>query len=128
MTRVTTSTEYPKTMERRPFALRKRLLTLMTDVTPPAFCYEHLYSHSQFFHLQDSLNYDRISLGDPSVDSFCVWVHNKVVNGSPICQAITPHLNAVLPSEPEFANNFFEGYESFKVGVLLRQERDPQQE
>ena len=31
-------------------------------------------------------------------------------------------VNKRLQSDPEFADNFFEGYESFKVGILLRQE------
>ena len=47
--------------------------------------------------MQDSLNYDKIARGDPLLDSFIVWDTYKVVNGSPICQVITPHLNAVLP-------------------------------
>ena len=34
------------------------------------------------------------------------------------------YINKRIQSDPEFANNFFEGYESFKVGVLLRQERE----
>ena len=34
------------------------------------------------------------------------------------------YINKRIQSDPEFADNFFEGYESFKVGVLLRQERE----
>ena len=34
------------------------------------------------------------------------------------------YANKRIQSDPEFADNFFEGYESFKVGILLRQERE----
>ena len=34
------------------------------------------------------------------------------------------YINKRIQSDPEFADNFFEGYESFKVGILLRQERE----
>ena len=34
------------------------------------------------------------------------------------------YVNKRIQSDPEFADNFFEGYESFKVGVLLRQGRE----
>ena len=34
------------------------------------------------------------------------------------------YVNKRIQSDPEFADNFFEGYESFKVGILLRQERE----
>ena len=34
------------------------------------------------------------------------------------------YINKRMQSDPEFADNFFEGYESFKVGVLLRQGRE----
>ena len=34
------------------------------------------------------------------------------------------YVNKRIQSAPEFADNFFEGYESFKVGILLRQERE----
>ena len=33
------------------------------------------------------------------------------------------YVNKRIQSDPEFADNFFEGYESFQVGILLRQER-----
>ena len=34
------------------------------------------------------------------------------------------YVNRRIQSDPDFADNFFEGYESFKVGVLLRQGRE----
>ena len=34
------------------------------------------------------------------------------------------YVNKRIQSDPDFADNFFEGYESFKVGILLRQERE----
>ena len=34
------------------------------------------------------------------------------------------YANKRIQSDPEFADNFFEGYESFKVGILLHQERE----
>ena len=34
------------------------------------------------------------------------------------------YVNKRIQSDPEFADNFVAGYESFKVGVLLRQERE----
>ena len=34
------------------------------------------------------------------------------------------YVNRRIQSDPDFADNFFEGYESFKVGILLRQERE----
>ena len=34
------------------------------------------------------------------------------------------YINKRIQFDPEFADNFFEGYESFKVGVLLCQERE----
>ena len=34
------------------------------------------------------------------------------------------YVNKRIQSDPEFVGNFFEGYESFKVGVLLRQKRE----
>jgi hypothetical protein len=34
------------------------------------------------------------------------------------------YVNKRIQSDPEFADNFFEGYESFKVGILLRQGRE----
>ena len=34
------------------------------------------------------------------------------------------YVNKRIQSDPDFADNFFEGYESFKVGVLLRQGRE----
>ena len=34
------------------------------------------------------------------------------------------YVNKRIQSDPEFGDNFFEGYESFKVRILLRQERE----
>ena len=34
------------------------------------------------------------------------------------------YVNKRIQSDPEFADNFFGVYESFKVGILLRQERE----
>ena len=51
---------------------------------------------------------------------------NKVITskGANSMSDLQKYVNKRIQSDPEFADNFFEGYESFKVGILLRQERE----
>jgi DNA-binding XRE family transcriptional regulator len=51
---------------------------------------------------------------------------NKVItlNRETNMSELRKYVNRRIQSDPDFADNFFEGYESFKVGVLLRQGRE----